>query len=502
MPTPVLVTMIDVADRVRVTVNANPPNDDAHVTVLAGAALISADDFCVNIIKGRAYLNIFGTLNGLLQAIYARQEGPVARVDVIVGPQGQISGSSGIDAYATTLAVKNFGLIAGEDFGLNIDADKGRIINDGTITGTTAIASTNDLAIVNAGKIAGETALDLSGDIGNTVRNTGALTGAVSLGYGADLLVNSGQITGNVDLSSTALGGFVSDADRLINRLGTIDGDISTGAGADSILNTGSITGDIRTGTESDLVDNSRGTIAGKVRLEEGDDTFRPGAALDSADGGTGRNTLDFARSAGIELALDGSFTATGWADGDTFSNFANVIGSATGANTLVGDGGANTLTGGRAADTLNGQAGADILTGGGGNDTLIGDAGRDILTGGAGVDSLTGGLGADTFVFASGDIPKSLTTTDAIADFSAKQGDKIDLSAVDANILIDGDQAFTYIGNAAFSQTAGELRAPTAFVASLGGRVVSGDTNGDGKADFVLVLSNGVIALAGDFVL
>jgi hypothetical protein len=62
----------------------------------------------------------------------------------------------------------------------------------------------------------------------------------------------------------------------------------------------------------------------------------------------------------------------------------------------------------------------------------------------------------------------------DGIQDFSA--GDLIDLSRIDANTLLDGDQAFEFIGNAAFSKTAGELRFENI---SIGGPVwlVQGDS-------------------------
>jgi hypothetical protein len=81
----------------------------------------------------------------------------------------------------------------------------------------------------------------------------------------------------------------------------------------------------------------------------------------------------------------------------------------------------------------------------------------------------------------------------DKIADFSSVEMDKIDLSAIDANTAIAGNQAFSYIGAAAFSGAAGELH--------FAGGFVEGDINGDTIADFKI--SVGVPALAaGDFVL
>ncbi|HBC24972.1 MAG TPA: hypothetical protein DC052_15930, partial [Pseudomonas sp.] len=105
----------------------------------------------------------------------------------------------------------------------------------------------------------------------------------------------------------------------------------------------------------------------------------------------------------------------------------------------------AKTIIGGSGDSTLSGDAGNDFISGGGGNDrlhgmtgddTLLGGTGNDILIGGAGDDILIGGLGADTFVWQNGDIGH-----DSIKDFSASEGDRIDLRDLlqgenDGNIL------------------------------------------------------------------
>lgn len=92
-------------------------------------------------------------------------------------------------------------------------------------------------------------------------------------------------------------------------------------------------------------------------------------------------------------------------------------------------------------------------------------------------------------------------TERDGIQDFNA--GDLIDLSRIDANLLADGDQAFSFIGSAAFSHTAGELRFENI---SLGGPIwlVQADVDGNGTSDFevVLVINPADPINAGDFVL
>jgi hypothetical protein len=63
---------------------------------------------------------------------------------------------------------------------------------------------------------------------------------------------------------------------------------------------------------------------------------------------------------------------------------------------------------------------------------------------------------------------------------------DQIDLSAIDAETG-PGNQAFTFIGTALFSNTKGQLRVQKAGSTAI----VQGDVNGDGAADFAVTLLN-----------
>lgn len=143
----------------------------------------------------------------------------------------------------------------------------------------------------------------------------------------------------------------------------------------------------------------------------------------------------------------------------------------------LIGAGAAGG-TGNALANTLVGNAAANALSGLGGD---------DILNGGGGKDALSGGLGADRFVFAPGDFGgATVATADTIADFNAAEGDRIDLRAVDANSTsLATNEAFAFIGSAAFGKVAGQLR----VFQNATNTFVQGDANGDGAADFLLVL-------------
>lgn len=168
------------------------------------------------------------------------------------------------------------------------------------------------------------------------------------------------------------------------------------------------------------------------------------------------------------------------------------------GTDTLVGGNGADSLSGGNNADSLVGGAAADTLRGDAANDVLRGDGWNDLLDGGAGRDTMTGGTGRDVFEFRDGDTASTRQGADLITDFSIADSERIDLSRVDADVATGGDQAFSWIGAAAFTGVAGQLR----FAQVAGNTFVEGDTNGDGSADLVIKLTGTIGLVAGDVLL
>jgi serralysin len=109
-----------------------------------------------------------------------------------------------------------------------------------------------------------------------------------------------------------------------------------------------------------------------------------------------------------------------------------------------------------------NGLIGSDLdnlLSGLAGNDNLYGGRGNDVLVGGMGQDILRGVEDADRFVwnFAE-ETGVTLATMDVIADFNFAQGDRIDLSGIDADVYAAGNQGFHFIGQGAFTGTPGEI--------------------------------------------
>jgi serralysin len=133
--------------------------------------------------------------------------------------------------------------------------------------------------------------------------------------------------------------------------------------------------------------------------------------------------------------------------------------------------------------NTLLGNVGANILNGGSGNDVINGGLGNDTIIGGPGKELLTGSGGLDRFDFtALSDSGVAFAQRDVINTFA--HGDKVNLSALDANSNAGGNQAFSFV--AAFTGIGGQLQwdqtAPSGFL-------IQGDVNGDGGADFSLQL-------------
>jgi hypothetical protein len=142
----------------------------------------------------------------------------------------------------------------------------------------------------------------------------------------------------------------------------------------------------------------------------------------------------------------------------------------------------ADTLSG---FENLTGSQFDDILSGTSGANTVIGGAGNDKITGGGGSDVLVGGAGADTFIFKT--VPDSAPSlSDVITDFLAGT-DKIDLSVLDANAAISGNQAFLF-GGENENVVANSV---TWFTdQSSGNTVIQADLNGNNIADMQIVLT------------
>ncbi|MCC8995612.1 MAG: hypothetical protein LM517_00830 [Nitrosomonas sp.] len=155
------------------------------------------------------------------------------------------------------------------------------------------------------------------------------------------------------------------------------------------------------------------------------------GSWSETLDGGTGNDTIDHSWWFGdyifdMKTGLTNNY-------GQKYSNFENVI-MGDGNDAVVGTNGNNIMYGGYGNDNLNAM---------GGNDTVYGGYGDDLIGGGIGKDLLDGGAGADTFKYLYINGSPNNSSRDTIQYFNYSEGDKIDISGIDANVNVAGNQSF-----------------------------------------------------------
>ena len=131
---------------------------------------------------------------------------------------------------------------------------------------------------------------------------------------------------------------------------------------------------------------------------------------------------------------------------------------------------------------TVDGSSNAEWIMGLAGPDRLIGHGGGDVLT---------GGVGADRFVYLDrSDSGTSPDREDQITDFSASEGDRIDLSALAVQLL-------AFIGTAPFTGP-GQVRVTFEGGATL----VMVNLDADPSPETVIRLSGTIACTSRDFIL
>jgi Ca2+-binding RTX toxin-like protein len=295
------------------------------------------------------------------------------------------------------------------------------------------------------------------------------------------------RIEGNKVVLNKALD-FESAESHLIKLLAEDGGGLTTNL--DVTISVGDVVDTTEGGSTSDTMSGGTGAdemygMGGSDRMfgMGGDDALNGGNGNDRMSGGDGDDTM---------MGGEGSDKIRG-DDGD------DSLRAGTGNDRVRGGAGDDELKGRSGGDKLFGDAGNDTLRGGAGNDKLKGGAGNDTIVGGGGADDLHGNSGADTFVFQTrGDSTVRASGRDTIFDFNGKDGDKIDLSAIDADLGSKGNQAFDFIGDGAFSGKAGELR----FEKVDGDTFLFADLNGDGKAGLSIHFDDPISFQKGYFIL
>ncbi|MGE0697639.1 MAG: calcium-binding protein [Hyphomicrobiaceae bacterium] len=244
-----------------------------------------------------------------------------------------------------------------------------------------------------------------------------------------------------------------------------------------------------------------------------GNDYLFGGVGNDTAYGGVGNDTLLGGTGADYLAGSVGNDRIEGDFGGDT------VLGEA-GDDVLIGGWDSDAIYGGAGSDSLFGDvtgvtglaaslfAGNDYLNGGDGIDYIYGGAGNDTLVGGLGKDSLIGEAGADVFRFAS---TQDSTIIPGFTQLGLESGydrifgfehgiDRIDVSAIDADTTVAGNQAFTQTFGTTFTDE-GQFRVAYDAATSTTSAYFNTDRNFS-TAEMVIQLAGNVLVTSSDLYL
>jgi Ca2+-binding RTX toxin-like protein len=272
------------------------------------------------------------------------------------------------------------------------------------------------------------------------------------------------------DLGAGVATGPESGTDTLTgveNLIGSAFSDVLTGDSAANALTGG--------GGQDWLMGGGGGDL---LIDDAGDDSVWGGAGDDALSGGEGNDTIDGGE--GVDTAT--YHLATSHVEID-LTILEDQITRGAGIDTLI------------SIENLVGSAFDDILVGSNGANAIDGGAGSDILRGQGGADLLTGGAGADTFVLGLAS-DSSPSAADLVTDFAS--GDRIDLSCLDANTALAGDQAFTLSGLQGHPGDIFVAYDPTADITTVKLYTTSSD---DVAAQFLMTGDHHAIT-AADFIL
>ncbi len=403
-------------------------------------------------------------------------------------------GTAGNDTLYGTVRDDRLSGLAGNDFLYGRHGDD--ILRPGTGSDTLDGGFGDDIAVFTDASYTGPDTFD-----GGRGRDTVSLSGIPSVDFGLNYWDYDSQ-TGLYTVSQfgdpvdAPAGLTFKNVETLIGSRGddlfvlvSSDDNLTINAGAgDDWIRAGSGNTVVHAGTGNDKIDFGYGRIA--FYGDAGDDDISVGSATSGlARGGAGIDTISGYNSVNLEAG----WALTGSGHRIDIAEFENIsLNGAQDGAVARGDDHANSLDAGYWPSdfVFRGSGGDDHITGGDGADLLFGNTGDDVLDGAFGADTLTGGQGADVFRFAD-DFFSRAAETDTITDYHRGQGDRIDVSGIDADPSTFGDDPLRFIGAAQFDGATGELR----YEARGGDTFLQIDRDGDASADFE-------IRLVGDFTL
>jgi Ca2+-binding RTX toxin-like protein len=400
--------------------------------------------------------------------------------DTLAGGTGNdlLNGGTGNDTYRFAFATD------GQDRLIETSGSDIIEVTDSTAEALMFRSSGTDMIIERAGTSAQIIAVD----------QFGAATSRIET-----LSTTSGSFTLKTDLTGTGLNEiFVGTSSGQVISAGG-GNDIVWAAGGNDTINGGAGNDRIYADTGNDVITGG----AGDDRIEggTGNDRYVFSYATDGRDviseiNGGGTDTLEILDREIAELGIRRSGTLLVLEDPDGPNRVViedHFSGIATNRIEIIeADDGLRFFKTG-----LIGTATSDIIVGASGNETITGGGGDDIIVGGGAKDALYGGAGADVFVFSQvSDSTAAAAGRDTIFDFSKAEGDRIAVTAIDANTGLAGDNDFVFIGLGA---TAGAGTLAYSFAGA--NTLVQADVDGGG-ADFSILLAGNIAFTAGDFIL
>ena len=261
-------------------------------------------------------------------------------------------------------------------------------------------------------------------------------------GYGTYTIDATGNWVYTLDNTNTAVnnlnnGGTLSDSFTVTTADGTSQIVNITIHGADDVIVVTPPATFTGTGDPND--NDTAGPVAG------GTVTSTTSSGTEFWNGTNGSDTINAGNGTDTIYGHDGNDNLNG-ENGSDVSLYGQM-----GDDTITGGPGADQIYGGSGNDTLYGfqppatdqtNDAGDTIYGGSGNDTIYGQGANDTIYGGYGADTLTGGAGDDAFVYLS-----VLDTNDIITDYMSSGSDHIDVTAIDANSGVSGNQSFGWGG-------------------------------------------------------
>lgn len=285
-----------------------------------------------------------------------------------------------------------------------------------------------------------------------------------------DSLPPETQVPTNVP--AAALAGTEQD-DALI---GTSDADTIMGLGGRDVIFAGAGDDNVFGGNGIDMLYGDQG--ADRILAGEGGDLVNGGTGDDTAFGEGGDDVF-------VAQAGDGNDTYYG--DGMSGGSGKDTLDMSAISSAVTADLGTGFMGVGSVSSA---QSGTDTIWG---MENIITGSGNDSITASSAVNVMDGGAGTDTFRFLSA----ANANGDTIMGF--QPGDKIDLSAIDANGCLTGNQSFTLVSGA-FTGANGELLVTQENRDGEDYTIVQGKTSDGAEADFKISIKGSHDLTTSDF--